>query len=124
MMPPSVAVVQAGWLNSLPEFRPAASLLAGFVTKWTKGREPGHDGHHVSVGRSAAAPARRGFLRRARQLPQHAVELVRGHWGLGLQYLAGRHLHRQLPAPDGGTAEAHRCLAARDAGRRPARPTW
>ena len=91
------------------------------MTNWTKRREQGHDGQHVSVGRSAAAPARRGFLRRARQLPQHAPELVRRHRSLGLQHLAGRHLHRHVPASDGGAAEADRRPAARRAGPRPPR---
>ena len=92
-----------------------------FVTNWTKRRERGHDGQHVSGGRSSAAPARRGFLRRARQLPQHAAELVRRHRSLRLQHLAGRHLHRHVPAADGGAAEADRRPAAWRAGQRPPR---
>ena len=60
------------------------------MTNWTKRREQGHDGQHVSVGRSSAAPARRGFLRRARQLPQHAGRAWHADtWSLLLQALQG-----------------------------------
>ena len=120
-MPSVVAVPHAGWRNSLPEFRPPASLLESLRHELDKRRGQGHDEQHVSVGRSSTAPARRGFLRRARQLPQHAPELVRRHGSFRLQHLAGRHLHRYVPASDRGTAEADRRPAARRAGPRPPR---
>src|ERR1700750_8416 len=120
-MPSGVAVSHPG--GEIPYLNSGLQLACWrvFVTNWTKRREQGHEGQHVSVGRSSAAPARRGFLRRARQLPQHAAELVRRYRSLGLQHLAGRHLHRHVPAADGGVAEADRRPAARGAGERPAR---
>ena len=121
-MPSGVAVSHAG--GEIPYLNSGLQLACWrvFVTNWTMRREQGHDEQHVSVGRSPTAPARRGFLRRARQLPQHAPELVRRHRSLGVQHLAGGHLHRYVPASDGGTAEADRRPAARRAGPRPPRP--
>ncbi len=105
--------------------RQAQRARAGYRSPVQRSLTGQSRGSRVTMGSMSASDAaplpRLGevYLRRQRRVTHHAAELVRGHRGGRVQHLAGRHLHRYVPAAHRGSAPDGRCAAARSPRRRP-----